>query len=238
MAKHHPFGSSASLRLTFSFGMGMLGFFVFLPAAAVFAISLTDIRGLPGLPVNWVGLENFARFLSPARLGYNMNALGNTLIYAIASTVLANVIGLGIAVLLNQRLRGRSVYRAIVFMPTILGVTVIGLIWSLFFNPRAGPAATVWSWFGADSAFFGDPHLALALVIFVQVWLILGIAVVIYLAGLQAIPAELYESAAMDGASWRQNLFRRGRLGVALSTSTPFTGPPRGVAGRRARAAR
>jgi len=187
-------------------GVGIIGVFVLLPAAGVFAISLTDIRGLPGLPVNWVGLDNYVQFFSAARLGYNLNALRNTLVYALASTVIANVAALGIAVLFNQRLRGRTFYRAIVFMPTILGVTVIGLIWSLFFNPSAGPAATIWSWFGADSAFFGDPHLALALVIFVQIWLNIGVAVVIYLAGLQSIPGELYEAADIDGASAWQRL--------------------------------
>ena len=86
-------------------------------------------------------------------------------------------------------------------MPTVLGVTVIGLIWSLFFNPSAGPAASLWGLFGADSAFFGDQRLALGLVIFVSVWAGLGVAMVIFLTGLQAIPEELYEVAAIDGAS-------------------------------------
>jgi ABC-type sugar transport system permease subunit len=196
-----PFGHRRALRLTFASGIAMITMFVMLPAAAVFAISFTDIRGLPGLPVNFIGFENFESFFSSAKLAYNVNALRNTLVYAVSSTVIANAIALGIAVLFNQRIKGRTFYRAIVFMPTVLGVTVIGLVWSLFFNPSAGPAATIWSWFGADSAFFGDPHLALGLVIFVQIWLNVGIAVVIYLAGLQAIPEELYEAAAIDGAS-------------------------------------
>ncbi len=201
-----PFGRRLSLRLSFGAGIAVIAVFVLVPAVAVFVISFTDIRGLPGLPIDWVGLDNYARFFSAAKLDYNLNALRNTLVYAVVSTVVANVLALGIAVLFNQRLRGRTFYRAVVFMPTILGVTVIGLIWSLFFNPSAGPAATIWSWFGADSAFFGDPHLALALVIFVQIWINIGVAVVIYLAGLQAIPDELYEAAAIDGASAWQRL--------------------------------
>lgn len=197
----YPFGARRSLRLTFAGGIALISAFVLVPAVAVFAIAFTDIRGLPGLPVNFIGLDNFISFFSAARLGYNVNALRNTLVYAVTATVLANVFALGIAVLFNQRLRGRTIFRAVVFMPTVLGVTIIGLLWSLFFNPSAGPAATIWSWFGADSAFFGDPHLALGLVIFVQVWINIGVAVVIYLAGLQAIPEEIYEAAAIDGAS-------------------------------------
>jgi ABC-type sugar transport system permease subunit len=194
------------MRITFGVGLVVLAVFALIPAVAVFVISFTDIRGLPGIPVNWVGFDNYERFFSAAKIGYNLNALKNTVIYAVVSTVAINLLGLAIAVLLNQKLRGRTFSRAVVFLPTILGVTVIGLIWSLFFNPSAGPAASIWSWFGADSAFFGDPNLALALVIFVQIWAGLGIAVVIYLAGLQAIPEELQEAAAIDGASGGQRM--------------------------------
>lgn len=197
----YPFGRRRSLRISFASGIAMIAAFVLVPAVGVFAISFTDIRGLPGIPVNWTGVDNYVQFFSAARLPTNLNALRNTLVYGVTATVISNLIALGIAVLLNQKIKGRTIFRAIVFMPTVLGVTVIGLIWSLFFNPSAGPAATIWSWFGADSAFFGDPNLALGLVIFVQIWISIGIAVVIYLAGLQAIPDDLYEAADIDGAS-------------------------------------
>jgi raffinose/stachyose/melibiose transport system permease protein len=201
----YPFSGRKGLRISVGAGATVLAVFALVPAVAVFVISFTDIRGLPGIPIQFVGFENYERFFSAAKLGYNLNAQQNTLVYAVASTVVINVFALGIAVLLNGRLRGRTFTRALVFLPTILGVTVIGLIWSLFFNPSAGPAATIWSWFGADSAFFGDPALALSLVIFVQIWAGLGVAVVIYLAGLQAIPEELYEAAALDGADgWKR----------------------------------
>ncbi|MDM4763524.1 sugar ABC transporter permease [Galbitalea sp. SE-J8] len=202
---YFPFSRRTPLRLTFWFGIAVIGVFGLIPAIAVFVISFTNIRGLPGLPVDWVGFENYVRWFSPAKVGYNLNALRNTIVYSVTVTLISNVLGIAIAVLLNQKLRGRNAFRAIVFLPTVLGVTVIGLIWTLFFNPGGGPAATVWSWFGAKSAFFGDPHLALALVIFVQIWMGLGVNVVIYLAGLQAIPEDLYEAAAIDGATgWQR----------------------------------
>jgi len=206
MSEFFPFGRRTGMRVTFSLGMSFVLAFAIVPAVAVLAISFTDVRGLPNIPVRWLGWENYETFFSGAKLGYNMRALGNTLIFAFAVTFFQNVIALLIAVLLSTKLRGRTFYRAVVFMPTVLGVTVIGLVWSLIFNPSAGPAATVWSWFGADSAFFGDSKIALGLVIFVQVWAGLGLAVVIFLAGIQAIPTELFEVASIDGASPRQKL--------------------------------
>jgi ABC-type sugar transport system permease subunit len=200
------FGRRWSAQLTFAVGISLVVLFSLIPAVGILATSFTDVRSLPFLPTHWIGLENYVTFFSSAQLGYNLHALKNTFVFAITVTLLQNSIALFIAVLLNQRLRGRHFARAVVFMPTILGVTVIGLIFSLIFNPSGGPAASVWKSFGASSAFFGDPHLAMALVIAVSVWAGMGVAVVIYLAGLQAIPVELYEVASVDGATARQRL--------------------------------
>jgi ABC-type sugar transport system permease subunit len=208
VSNYFVFGRRSTVRASFLVGLLPVIAFALLPAVAVLVISLTDVRALPYLPVHWVGIENYQSFFSSAHLGYNVNALKNTFIFAFLVTVLQNVLALLIAVLLNQRLRGTTLYRSVVFLPTILGVTVIGLIWSLMFNPTASPGAAIWHWFGASSAFFGDPNITLYLVIFVQVWAGIGVAVVIYLAGLQAIPAELYEVASIDGASSWQKLRR------------------------------
>jgi ABC-type sugar transport system permease subunit len=90
--------------------------------------------------------------------------------------------------------------RSLVFMPVILGVTVSALIWSLVLNIY-GPVQAVLGWFGQNSGFFGSPTIALYLCAFVAMWANVGVTVVIFLAGLQAIPDELYEVAAIDGAS-------------------------------------
>lgn len=202
------FGRRSTVRLTFSIGISLVVVFSIIPAIGILGISFTDIRSLPFLPTHWVGLDNYFTFFSSAQIAYNLHALKNTFEFAIAVTLFQNVIALLIAVLLNQRLRGRHFARAVVFMPTILGVTVTGLIFSLIFNPNQGPAASVWKALGASSAFFGDPNLAMVLVIAVQVWSGIGVAMVIYLAGLQAIPRELYEAASIDGASGWQKLRR------------------------------
>ncbi len=199
------FGRRWTAQWTFLLGMSLIIVFSLIPAVGIVVISFTDIRSLPFLPTHWVGLENYRTFFSSAQLAYNTTALENTFIFAISVTLFQNVIALFIAVLLNQNLKGRTFARAMVFLPTILGVTVIGLIFSLVFNPSGGPAERLWNMLGASSAFFGDPGLAMTLVIAVQVWAGIGVTVVIYLAGLQAIPQELYEVAALDGASkWQQ----------------------------------
>lgn len=194
------------MRSTFSLSVVFVVVFAVVPGVAVLVLSFTDIRSNPYIPVDWIGLGNYTEFFSAAKLGYNLQALSNTLVFALAVTVFQNAIALLIAVALNSKIRGRTFYRAIVFLPTVLGVTIIGLVWSLIFNPSAGPAATIWSWFGANSAFFGDQKIALPLLIFVQVWAGLGLAVVIFLAGIQAIPEDLYEVANIDGASSWQRL--------------------------------
>jgi len=199
------FGRRITAQLTFAVGMSLVFVFSLIPAVGILIISFTDIRSLPFLPVRWVGLDNYRTFFSAAQLGYNIVALRNTFVFAFAVTIFQNVLALLIAVLLNQRLRGRNFARAVVFLPTILGVTVIGLTFTLIFNPSAGPAQQLWGMFGSSSAFFGDPGLAMTLVIVVQVWSGIGVAVVIYLAGLQAIAPELYEVADIDGAtSWQK----------------------------------
>lgn len=208
MPNSFPFPRRGPVRLTFGVGLATLTIFGLVPAIGVLVVSFTDLRGLPYLPVSWVGIENYVSFFSPAKWGDSLNALRNTFVFAIASTVVQILLALAIAILLNKPLRGRNFYRAVVFMPTVLGVTVTGLVFSLMFNVNGGPAASVVSLFGGQSAFFGDPKIALALVIVVQIWMVLGISVIIFLSGLQAVPEELYEAANIDGATgWQRFRF-------------------------------
>lgn len=208
MSGSFPFPRRGPVRASFAIGLIVLTVFGLVPAVAVLVVSFTDLRGLPYLPVRWVGVENYISFFSPAKWADSLNALINTIVFAVASTVVQIVLALAIAILLNRPLRGRNFFRAVVFMPTVLGVTVTGLVWSLMFSVDTGPAATVLSLFGRQSAFFGDPQVALALVIVVQIWMVVGVSVIIFLSGLQAIPEELYEAGEIDGASgWQRFRF-------------------------------
>lgn len=198
-----PFRRRTGLRATFYGAWVPIAFFLFIPAVLTLVISFTDIRRSPGLPWEWIGISNYTDFFNAGRISTSLTLIWNTLIYAGATVLIGCFLSLGIALLLNQRLRGRTFARAMVFMPTILGVTVIGLIWSIIFSVQ-GPIQGVLNWFGLSSNFFGDPHLALYLVIIVVIWGSLGTTTIIFLAGLQAIPTDLYEVAAIDGARPRQ----------------------------------
>ena len=206
--RHNIFGSSLAPRIGFAVPFTFIAFFSLIPAVATVALSLTDLSSEPGIPVNWVGLSNYVQFFTGGNRNDSMAALRNTLIFALVVSVVLNVIALGVAILLNRRSRFAVFTRSVVFLPTVLGVTVVGLLWSLFFNPIGGPAQAFVELFGVRSSFFGDPKLALALCIFVQIWMSVGYSALIYTAGLQAVPGELYEAASIDGAnSWHRLRF-------------------------------
>lgn len=199
-----PFGTGARRRWAPALGvavpMALFTFFHLLPAIGVGVLSLTDVSGIPGVPWHWVGLTNYKQFFTGPQAGDDWALLRRTLEFCVAVTVIQNAIALVLAVVLNQRPRGGTFYRSLIFLPVVLGVTVIGLTWQLFFNPTGGPAASLLGLFGTQSSFLGDPHLAFPLVVSIQIWSSLGYAMMIFLAGLQAVPQDLYEAATVDGA--------------------------------------
>ncbi len=187
-----------------------LGFYFLIgvgPSLATFVYSFTDATGIRGLPINWVGFDNFDEFLfQGARSRDNLDALKRTMIFMVLVTTIQFSIGLLMALLVNQKLRGRLVFRTLFFVPVILGVAVQGLMWKLFLRPGGGPMDSIFGWFGMESQFLNGSN-AFYWVIVVQIWANAGFTMVIFLAGMQTIPADLYEAAAVDGASgW--NLFR------------------------------
>ncbi|GHJ54241.1 carbohydrate ABC transporter permease [Micromonospora chersina] len=212
MTTSNPFGAGRSSRLApwlgFSPALALFLVFALVPSLGVVVLSFTDISGIPGVPWQWVGAANYRTFFSGPQAGENWALLLRTLEFCFAVTVVQNALALVLAVVLNSRPRGSTFYRSVIFLPVVLGVTVIGLIWQLFFNPTGGPAASVWGWFGAESSFLGDPDLAFPIIIAVQIWASLGYSMMIFMSGLQAVPADLYEAARVDGAGpWQ--VFRR-----------------------------
>jgi raffinose/stachyose/melibiose transport system permease protein len=171
-----------------------------------------------GAPVNWIGFENYEEFLFRGLASRdNIAAIQRTLIFMVVVTTVQFTLGLILALLLNQKLRGRTFFRTLFFIPVILGVVIQGLMWKLFLFPGGGPVAEVFSWFGARSEFFGAaPTEAFIWVMVVQIWANVGITMMIFLAGMQTIDETLYEAARIDGAGgW--NLFR----GVTWPQLTP-----------------
>jgi ABC-type sugar transport system permease subunit len=179
------------------------------PSLATAVYSLTDASGLPGLPINWIGLENYHEFLLlGAASRENWETILRTFLFSFAVTVPQFFLGLLVAVLLNQKLRGTKFFRTVIFLPVILGVTIQGLIWTLFLYPLGGPMANLFAIFGVQPEFLGGASMEpFFWVVAVQIWANLGITMVIFLAGLATIPTEVYEAARIDGAS-RWQVFR------------------------------
>ncbi len=179
------------------------------PSLATAVYSFTDATGIRGIPVEWVGFDNYDEFLFQGQASRdNIDALQRTLLFSVVVTFVQFSLGLLLALLLNQQLRGRTFFRTLFFMPVILGVAIQGLIWKLFLLPGSGPVAQLQDIVGGSSEFLGGkPTTAFAWVIVVQIWANVGITMVIFLAGMQTIPEELYEAAQIDGAG-RWQLFK------------------------------
>jgi len=179
------------------------------PSLATAVYSFTDATGITGIEINWIGFENYEELLFEGLASRdNLAALRRTLIFMFFVTTIQFGLGLLFAVLLNQKLRGRSFFRTLFFMPVILGVVIQGLMWKLFLLPSRGPMAELFGLFGFSGEFLGgQPGEAFAWVIVVQIWANVGITMVIFLAGMQTISEDLYQAARIDGAGTWQ-LFR------------------------------
>jgi multiple sugar transport system permease protein/sn-glycerol 3-phosphate transport system permease protein len=187
--------------------------FVF-PNLALFAIFTfwPMIRAFYLSTVRWdmisptkkqVGLENYRYLLNNDDF---IETLWNSVYFTIGSIGGTLILGLAAALLLNLPLRGRDGVRAAVFAPNLLSGAAISIIWVYIFDPRFGLVKDFLSWFGITSPnWLLDPQWAMPAIIIVSIWKGLGFATVIYLAGMQGIPKDLYEAAKVDGAGawWR-----------------------------------
>jgi raffinose/stachyose/melibiose transport system permease protein len=201
--------------------------FVIYPLFRGAFVSLYQWDGLTPT-MTWFGLRNYKYALTDPVF---LLSLRNTFEYAIVVTVVKNVLGLALAVLLNRRLRGRAFFRTAGFLPVVFSFVVVGVLWSWIFNPTFGLADKLLQGIGLGSfqpGWLSDPHLALWSVMWVDVWKWTGFHMVLYLAALQNVPKELYEAAAIDGAG-RWAIFRRVTIPsirpvIAFSTLLALTG--------------
>lgn len=180
--------------------IGMLAFLM-LPVLSSLVLSFSewDLIG----EVTWVGIDNYVTALSdPAVLG----ALRNTLTFILGYLPAVVAIALGLALLLNRRIKGRVVFRAIYFVPVVTSWVAVSLIWKWLLNPQYGLVNFALGAVGIKGpGWLFDPNWAMTGVILTSVWKDIGFVTVIYLAGLQDIPEPLYEAAALDGATpWQR----------------------------------
>ena len=183
----------------------LLAVFTFWPIA--YSLYLSFFRWNMIAPVKtFVGLENYARMLKDPVF---WQVLRNTGVLAAGTVFIKLSIALFLAVLLNQKIRGRNAYRAIVFSPTFTTSVAIAMVWGWILDPYYGLLKLPLHWLGLRSPnWLLDPQWALPGVMIVVIWAGIGYDMVIFLAGLQGIPIDLYEAARVDGAS-RWSLFWR-----------------------------
>jgi ABC-type sugar transport system permease subunit len=179
--------------------------FGIVPMVANVVISFTNYTALPFAPVNNVGFSNYTAMFTSEAPGFNP-AVVATLVFVVAVTLGQNAFALLLAHRLSGESRFAAVGRVLVFLPIALGVTIVGLVWILIFDPQQGPAASLFGLFGMHPAFFGSATWAMPLVIFVQIWQNTGFSTLVFIGGLRAIDPQIYEAAAMDGVRPWQRL--------------------------------
>jgi multiple sugar transport system permease protein len=149
-------------------------------------------------PSTWLGLRNYSRLLDDPTF---RGAVQHTLLYTVAFVPLSIAGGLGIALMLNRRVRFVGLYRTLVFVPYIMSATAQGVLFSFVFDSQFGVANSVLHHLGiAPQGFLQDPGQALWVLVLIGLWSGVGFSVIVYLAALQDIPPELVEAASIDGA--------------------------------------
>lgn len=195
----------------------MIGFAIFfliaLGASLVLSFTSWDLLN----PPVFNGLDNYRRILSDSRFH---TAFFNTFAIAVPNVILRISIALGLAVALNSKIAFRTFYRIVFFLPVVTMPVAIATIWKWIFDPAYGPVNGVLAQFGIDGpSWLFNQGSAIVAVVIVLLWTGVGYDMIIFLAGLQAIPRDYYEASAIDGATgWQQ--FRD--ITVPLLTPTTF----------------
>ena len=184
----------------------LIGFLIFFvgPILTSLVLSFTNWN-IVGEPV-WIGLKNYEDiFLSDARFG---KAVQVTLTYAVLYLPLEVICGIGLAVLMNQKLRGIGIFRTLYYMPYVVPQVAGALVWVWMLNARYGVVNSILGWFGVTGPnWLGNPAYVLPSMILIALWGVGGSAI-IYLAGLQNIPSSFYEAATVDGANRWQSFIK------------------------------
>ncbi|MFS0894942.1 carbohydrate ABC transporter permease [Microbacterium sp. 179-I 3D3 NHS] len=185
--------------------LALITFFFLLPLAQSFQYSVTNWDGYSA-DFDYVGVGNFVRaFTQDSLFG---NALGNNLRFLLIVVIFQTLFALVLALLLVRNSRGSVVLRALYFFPTILSSVSVGFIWKFVYDPSFGLANSALRAVGLggmEGSYLGDANTAIIWLAVTQVWFHSGQMMVVFIAGLQNIPRELYEAAEVDGASrWQQ----------------------------------
>ena len=203
------------LLLTLPAVLLMIGF-IGIPLINGIRISFFKWNGY-GKTMKYIGFDNYIKAFSDK---YFFGTVRNTLIYGFGSTFFQNVLGLMSALLLNQKFRGRNAVRTILYMPIMISGFIMGHILYYFFQMDGGVFNEILGWFGSDGVYWTGTGLSATLVCMAaNSWQYMGICMIIYLAGLQNIPAMYREAALLDGASGLQ-VFRHVTIPLLIPSIT------------------
>jgi multiple sugar transport system permease protein len=193
-----------------------LGLLVFVVVPMLLAIGLAffSLDGFGHL--RFIGVENYVRMAQDPQV---WSSLQVTVVYVVVVVPVMFVVSLALAVLVKERFPGVGVVRSALFLPYVISLVVVGMIWQFMLTDKVGVVSRALVAVGLDGvSILGSPGLALAAVIAITIWFQMGYYMIIFLAGMQDIPEELYEAARVDGASaWQQ--FRGITLPLLAPTS-------------------
>ncbi|WP_404825974.1 carbohydrate ABC transporter permease [Priestia flexa] len=183
-------------------GLVIVTLFIIYPFINGIQLSFTNWNGF-SQTYDWIGVEQYQRLLADPTTWL---VVKNTLLYGIGSTIFQNILGLLYALLLNQSIRMKTFTRTIVYLPVIISPIIMGYIWYFFFSFQGGALNDVLMLFGYEPVnALGNASFNPWIIVFVNTYQFVGIAMIIYLAGLQGISKDYYEAAQLDGASgWQQ----------------------------------
>lgn len=199
--------SSDSIQAMLMLTPQVIGFIIFglYPIMWVFGLSWFDYDGFEKI---FIGFDNFVRAFQDQ---YYWHAVANTFIFTAGKLILQIPIALIVAVILNHKIKGQSTFRTIMFLPNVVSVAIIGLIFYFLFATFDGVINNLLMNAGFIEApinWFGDKWTSMLVLVLASVWHGVGISMLYFLTGLQNIPEQLYECARIDGASKIQQLFK------------------------------
>lgn len=172
--------------------------FLIIPILLTLGLAFTNARLISPEPARFIGLDNFARLFQNDTF---WASLRNTVVFAIVIVPVQSAIALGLAVLVNVKMRGVNFFRTIYFLPVVTSIVVVSMLWLFMYQPD-GLVNALLAKFGIQGPdWLGNPNTALFAIIVLSIWQACGMHMVIWLSGLQTIPGELYEAADLDGAT-------------------------------------
>ena len=195
----------------------LVGFLIFTLIPIVCSMGLSFMEWDSANPMVFVGFENFKRLWTDDTFKIS---LWNTVYYSAFTVPLTMGAALGLAIILNQKMKGINIFRTIFFFPHVASLVAIAVVWNLLFHPTLGPVNNILRFLGIANppGWTSSVDWAMPVIIIVSIWKSMGYYMILYLSGLQAIPRELYEAAKVDGA----NSFQRFKS-ITLPMLTPTT---------------